>query len=220
MVEIRLPIPVVSLVTDRHSCLGRTLEGVVVEAVAAGVRLVQLREKDLSPRELLELGRRLIGPVRQGGALLVVNDRVDVALALGADGVQLGTMSLPVEVVRRLVGPRLLVGASVHSVGEAIAAERAGADYLQLGTIFATASHPGREPGGPALVAEVVGAVKIPVVAIGGIDADNAGQLMEVGASGVAVIRAIQSAPDAGMAARALREAVGRYPCCTTGVGT
>jgi thiamine-phosphate pyrophosphorylase len=210
MTKAHLPVPSLSLVTDRDSCLGRPREGVIGEAVGAGVKLVQLREKGLATRELFELGLRLIRPIHEAGALLMVNDRVDIALAIGADGVQLGGGSFPVIVARRLAGSGLLLGVSVHSVEEAVAAEREGADYLLLGTIFATASHPGRAPAGPVIVERVAGAVRIPVVAIGGIDAGNARQLMEIGASGVAVIRAIQSAPDVAAAARALREAVER----------
>ena len=206
--KIALSTPILSLVTDRDACLGRPLEQVIGEAVRAGVGLVQLRGRGLTARSLLQIGLRLIAPIHEAGALLVVNDRVDVALAMGADGVHLGGGSLPVGVARRLLGPRMLLGASVHSHEEAVVAEREGADYLQLGTIFATASHPDLEPAGPALVERVAGAVRIPVVAIGGIDAGNVRQLMGVGASGAAVIRAIQSAPDVAAATRALRAAV------------
>lgn len=204
----QLTLPVLCLVTDRSACLGRELEAVVAQAVAAGVSLVQLREKDLSARELLRLGRRLLEPVRAGGAALVVNDRVDVALALGAGGVHLGGVSLPVSEVRPLVGESFLIGASVHSREEALRAERDGADYLVLGTIFETRSHPGLEPAGVGLVARVAEAVRIPVVAIGGITGANAAAVIAAGASGVAVIRAIQSATDVAGATRRLRKAI------------
>ncbi len=196
------------LVTDRTACLGRPLEGVVLEAVRAGAGLVQLREKDLSARALLDLGRRLLEPVRAAGGRLVVNDRVDVAMALGADGVHLGAGSLPVREARRLTGAGVLIGASAHSREEAVAAEAEGADYVVLGTIFETRSHPGVRGAGPGFVREVAASVGIPVIAIGGITAANASRVMEAGASGVAVITAIQSAGDVGSATRALLEAM------------
>ncbi|HZK66685.1 MAG TPA: thiamine phosphate synthase, partial [Chloroflexota bacterium] len=107
--------PILCLVTDHGACCGRPLEEVVGLALSAGVGLVQLRARELPARQLLEVGRGLLGLVRSAGAYLVVNDRLDVALALGADGVHLGTGSLPVNGVRRMVGNRMLVGASVHS---------------------------------------------------------------------------------------------------------
>jgi thiamine-phosphate pyrophosphorylase len=199
-----LGVPIVCLVTDRASCRGRLLEAVVGQAVAAGVNLVQLRDWSLSARELLDLGSALLDPVRACGAALVVNDRIDVAMALSADGVHLGRGSLTVGQTRRLVGEQMLLGVSVHGEREAKEAEGEGADYLILGTVFETPSHPGRKGGGLGLVTEVAAAVKIPVVAIGGIDAGNAGAVFAAGASGVAVIRAIQSAADVTTATRAV----------------
>jgi thiamine-phosphate pyrophosphorylase len=205
----QLQPPILCLVTDLASCAGRPLEDVVRQAVGAGVNLVQLRGKELSAGELFELGSRLIPSARERGAALVVNDRLDVATALEADGVHLGGGGLPVRVVRRLVGDSMLVGVSVHSREEAVRAEGEGADYLVLGTIFETPPHPGRAPGGPQLVAAVASAVRIPVVAIGGIDAGNARSVMAAGAAGVAVIRAIQSAEDVAGATRELLRAMG-----------
>lgn len=205
----RRPIsPILCLVTDRSACHGRPLEPVVTMAVEAGVNLVQLREKDLPARELVDLGRRLAATVRRQGASLVVNDRVDVAMVLEADGVHLGWNGLPVPDVRRLIGPEMTIGVSVHSLEEAVRAEDEGADYVALGTIFETASHPGRAGAGTDLVAKVASSVRIPVIAIGGITAGNARSVMDAGASGVAVIRAIQSADDVAAATRALLRAM------------
>lgn len=170
--------------------------------------MVQLREKDLSARELFQLGRRLLGPVREAGAALVVNDRVDVAMALGADGAHLGGGSLSVREARQLLGGEKLVGVSVHSQEEALRAEGEGADYLVLGTVFETRSHPGLKPGGLDLVSRVTAAVRVPVVAIGGINHRNAPSVMEAGARGVAVITAILSAPDVAGATRELLQAI------------
>lgn len=204
-----LRVPLLCLVTDRTACLGRPLENVVIEAVRAGVGMVQLREKNLPAMELLDLGKRLLGPVRAAGALLVVNDRIDVALALGADGVQLGRGSLPVREARRLLGDSALVGVSAHSLEEVVDAEAAGADYAVLGTIFETRSHPGSAGAGPVLVAEVTFSARIPIIAIGGITPANAGSVMSAGAAGVAVITAIQSASDVEAATRSLLQAMG-----------
>lgn len=208
MPRVVLTPPILCLVTDRTACAGRPLDSVVGAAVAGGVRLVQLREKGLPARELLLIGAMLLEPVHEGGGLLVVNDRLDVALALGADGVHLGSNSLPVEVARRVLGDSMLIGVSVHSTEEAIRFEREGADYLILGTIFETRSHPGTPPAGLGLVSEVTAAVKIPVMAIGGITETNVGSVISAGASGAAVITAIQSAQDVEAATRALLAAM------------
>ena len=137
-----------------------------------------------------------------------MNDRVDVALASGADGVQLAENSIPVEAARSLVGDDLLIGRSVHSVGDAIDANRAGADMLVLGAVFATASHPDQPPSGVGPLAELSRHGLAPVLGIGGITPDNVGEVVEAGASGAAVITAITESPDPQEAARALRRAM------------
>jgi thiamine-phosphate pyrophosphorylase len=174
--------------------------------------MVQLREKDMAPFELLRLARRL-RRVTQGRALLIVNDRVDVALLAGADGVQLGETALDVSDVRQLVGPDMLIGRSVHSEVGAVDAECQGADFLVLGTVFETASHPDGRVGGLDLVREVTTSVGIPVLGIGGITKANAASVMEAGASGAAVITAITMADDPKSAASDLSAAIsGRIP--------
>jgi thiamine-phosphate pyrophosphorylase len=130
---------------------------------------------------------------------------VDIALASDADGVQVGASSLPVSVARRLLGDTRLVGCSVHSVEEARQAEADSADYLIVGTVFETASHPGKEPEGLGLVRQVRGAVRIPILGIGGITAANAAQVVQAGADGVAVISALLGVEDPSRAARELR---------------
>ena len=179
----------------------------MAEAVSGGVGMVQVREKALSSGDLYQLATRL-RIVTQGKALLIINDRVDVALAVDADGVHLPSDSLPICVVKKLGGGRLLVGRSVHSVEEAVAAESDGVDYLILGTIYGTASHPGRPPSGPGLIEAVKARVRTHVYAIGGISVSNAEEVMRVGADGVAVIRSILGAPDPGNAAREIAEIV------------
>ena len=203
-------LPGLCLVTDSSVPLHAPLEEVVVEAVAGGVGMVQLREKSLSTGELYELAAKL-RIVTQGKALLIINDRLDVALAVDADGVHLPSNSLPSCAVKKLGGGRLLVGRSVHSVEEAVAAESDGVDYLILGTIYGTASHPGHPPSGPGLIEAVKARVRTHLYAIGGISASNADEVMSAGADGVAVIRSILGAPDPGIAAREIAEIVERY---------
>jgi thiamine-phosphate pyrophosphorylase len=209
----QIPVPCLSLVTDRGLCASDPEELVkrVAQAVRGGVNLVQLREKDLPGGQLLRLAEDLRN-VTSGRALLFINERVDVAIACGADGVQLGEEGLPVEAAR-LVGDRtgqdgLLIGRSVHSVEGAMDAQGWGADLLVVGTIFPTGSHPGAAPAGPQLIADIVGKVNIPFVGIGGIGPSNAHQVMDAGAAGVAVISAILAAGDPEQAASELKGAL------------
>ena len=183
------------------------MERVVDAAIDGGVNIVQLREKDLPAAELYSLALR-VKDVVGNRALLFVNDRLDVAMAAGVDGVQLGESALPVEAARRIAGENLLLGRSVHSVSGAIEAESQGADLLTLGTIFLTASHPGVRTGGTELVKEVASAVTIPLLGIGGIDASNAKQVIREGAAGVAIISAISTAQDPALAATGLCNAM------------
>lgn len=203
----KLSLPCLCLVTDR----GRTASGDLVDtaraAVDGGVGMVQLREKDCPAGELLALARELRGAT-DGRALLIVNDRVDIALLSGADGVQLGENGLDAASARRLVGPDMLIGRSVHSVEGAVEAEADGADFLVLGTIFQTDSHPAADTGGLDLVREVTGRVKLPVTGIGGISESNVGGLIEAGANGAAVITAISMASDPKAASLGLSEAM------------
>lgn len=198
-----LDLPALSLVTDRRRCQGRTLEEVVEAAVAGGVRMVQLREKDLSSSELLRLAQRLRA-ITTGRALLFVNDRVDVAVAAGADGVQLGEKGLPVEAVRRVAGDALLIGRSVHEVEGGTRAETEGADLLILGSIFPTESHPLGVPKGLGPLQRLSSSVSVPVLGIGGVRTSNVGEMMDAGAAGAAVITAITKSADPTQAAREL----------------
>ena len=200
-------LPGLCLVTDSSVPLHAPLEEVVAEAVSGGVGMVQLREKSLSTSDLYRLAVRL-RRATLAKALLMVNDRLDVALAVEADGVHLPSDSLPACVAKKLGGGRLLVGRSVHSVEEAVVAETEGVDYLMLGTIYGTASHPGRPPSGSGLIEAVKARVRTHIYAIGGINASNAGEVMRAGADGVAVIRSILGAPDPRTAAREIAEIV------------
>ncbi len=202
----RLPSPCLCLVTDRRVGDEANLVSRVAEAVAGGVDLVQLRERDLSGGEMLKLAAALKDAIGEA-ALLVVNERVDVAAALPAAGAQLGEAAMPVTAARRILGAEALIGRSVHSVAGAKAAA-AGADFLVAGTMYASPSHPGEEPAGPQLVGQIVRHVSLPVIGIGGINADNAQGVMKAGAIGVAVITGILADPDPGEAARRLKTAL------------
>ena len=197
------PLPRLCLVTDSSVALHAPLEDVVAEAVAGGVGMVQVRQKTMASGELYRLANNLRF-VTRSKALLIINDRVDLAIAVDADGVHLPTHSLPIDIAKGLCGEGMLLGRSVHSVEEAMAADEEGADYLILGTIYGTASHPGREASGPELIKSVKAQVSVPVYAIGGINASNVREVIGAGAHGIAVIRSILAAEDPRAAAREL----------------
>lgn len=181
-------------ITDRRALEPRPLLPVIVEAIRAGVDLVQIREKDLPTRELLSLVEAAVAAARGGATRVVVNDRLDVARALGAAGVHLGTQSLPARLVRRQVPKEFLVGVSCHSLAEARAAEDAGADYAVLGPIFETPSKlPYGPPLGLARLREVAARVKIPLLALGGITVERVSACLEAGATGIAGITIFQN---------------------------
>lgn len=194
----------VYLVTDRRQTRGRSLLDCVAAAVRGGVRAVQLREKDLPTRDLLDLARGLREITRAHGAALLVNDRVDVALACDAEGVHLPHDSFALRDARALLGPGRLIGVSTHGTEEVRVAAEAGADFVVFGPIFDTPSK--RPYGPPAGVAALQRAAvaTLPVLAIGGVTAEAIPELMTHGAAGVAVIRAILAADDPETAARGL----------------
>ena len=201
------------VITDRQQTGRRSLDAVVGEALAGGARAFQLREKDLPARDLCRLAERLLVRTRPAGALLLINDRVDVALGIGADGAHLTRRSLPPAAARALLRPGMRLGVSCHTREEALEAAEGGADFVLLGPIFATPSKAayGR-PAGPGLIRQVRPAVACAVLAVGGITAANAGEVLEAGADGVAVISAVMGAPDVAAATRALLAAVRRAP--------
>jgi thiamine-phosphate diphosphorylase len=201
--------PSLMLITDRSRLRGRPIEEVASQAVDGGVTVVQLREKDLSSGDLYDLAVT-VHAVLRGRALLLVNDRIDVAIAAGADGVHLPEHTLPLQKLRDYVGDACIVGRSVHSVEAALRAEQEGADYVQVGAVYETRSHPGQTPAGIALVRAVAEAVRVPIVAVGGITPERVAEVIEAGADGIAVIGAILDADDPQAAARALRTALER----------
>jgi thiamine-phosphate pyrophosphorylase len=198
----RLSHPILMLVSDRGLVINRPASEAILDAAAGNVTAVQLREKELPASELIQIASRLKAGLPEGVSL-IINDRVDVALACRADGVQLGAGSISVSVARA-IAPDLLIGASVHALDEAIQAERDGADYLIVGTMFISRSHPGKVPEGLTLMRNIREAVRLPLIGIGGITADNAPSVMTAGADGVAVISDILSASNPTQAARRL----------------
>jgi len=205
---VQIQTPFLMLVTDRHRSGPHPLLEAVELAVASGVDAVQLREKDLEAEELYELAIQC-RHLTAGLCGLLINSRLDVALAAGADGVHLPERGLPTGAARRLAPAGFVIGRSVHSVSGAREAEAAGADYVQLGTIFETESKVGLEPAGLGLVAATTGAISTPCLAVGGIDARNAGSVIAAGAQGIAVVSAILRADDVVGAVKALRQALG-----------
>jgi thiamine-phosphate pyrophosphorylase len=197
------------LVTDRHQTCGRSLQDVVSAALRAGVRAVQLREKDLPTRLLLALACELTDLTRSYDARMLVNDRVDVCLAAGSDGTQLPAAGLRPSAARRLLGPDRLIGASAHSADEAARAETDGADFIVLGPIFETPSK--RAFGPPIGLRELERArmrCRAPLFGIGGITAPRVREVVKAGARGVAVVGSVMAADDVERAARELLTAL------------
>jgi thiamine-phosphate pyrophosphorylase len=196
------------LITDRKQTKLPLPEAVRL-ALLGGVPAVQLREKDLPVRELLTLAQELRTITREFGAKLFVNDHVDVAVAVEADGVHLGHQSMPVEAARKIVGSGMLIGVSTHSAQEAKEAESKGADFVTYGPIFETPSKAQYgKPLGKSTIREVKYPVNIPVFAIGGIKTTNILQVLAAGADGVSLISSILAADDIPAAAKKFMQAI------------
>ncbi len=204
------------LITDRRLANAGDLLSAVERALCGGVRAVQLREKDLGGRELLELARNMRALTARHGAKLLINDRVDIALAADADGVHLGAGSIPPEDARRLLGPDKLVGCSVHGPEQLEAAETGGADFVVFGPVYYTSS---KAAFGPPLGVDALrracASARIPVFALGGIGAGNIDEAVAAGADGIALISAVLAADDPENAAseinRCVENAVSRH---------
>lgn len=196
------------VVITQSFCAGRSALDVLDAVLDAGVRLVQLREKDADGRALYDLGCRFRDRTRAHDALLIVDDRVDIALAIEADGVHLGTNDLPLEAARRMA-PQLLLGASSHNLEEAMAAQDAGASYVNIGPIFATQTkHVSSGVVGPEMIGAIAPHLYVPFTCMGGIKAHNIQHVLDQGARHVAVVTAVTAAPDVRQAAAELRTAI------------
>jgi thiamine-phosphate pyrophosphorylase len=197
------------VVTRAVPRLGRGHVDVATAALVGGARFLQFRDKELSTRELLTIARELRRLTRAHQAILVINDRVDIALAAEADGVHLGQDDMPTAEARRLLGPTAIIGVSAATVDTARAAEAAGADYLGAGPVYPTGSKADAgEAIGLTRIAELRAAVGIPILGIGGIVAANAAAVIEAGATGLAVISAVTDAANMAQATQELRTKV------------
>ena len=201
------------LVTDRHQTKGRPLVPLLQRVLVTGASAIQLRERDLSASELVTLAREVQALTVSRRSQLLINDRIDVALALEGVGVHLRSNSLPVSVARELLGAQRLLGISVHTVEEAVLAQSQGADYVVLGPIYET---PSKQMFGPPLGVQTLekacGLVRIPIIGIGGVTAERAREMRRAGAFGAAVITAILGADDIESATRELLDAVTLMP--------
>ncbi len=196
-------------VTCERLSAGRSDLEILEAVMRGGAKIVQLREKERSAGELYRLGLKFREITSRAGVLLILNDHVDIALAVEADGVHLGRTDLPIAAARRLA-PELLIGASAHSLEEALEAEREGADYVNIGPIFPTRTKEVDSFLGPAAIRAIAPHLKLPFTVMGGINATNIGQVIAEGARRVAVVTAVTQAEDVAGAAALLREKIGK----------
>lgn len=192
------------VITDRHFKWNH-LE-IAQYAIEGGVRLIQFREKELPTRKMVEIGEKL-RKITEKKALLIVNDRIDIALAIGADGVHIGQDDMPLKTARNILGNKI-IGVSARNVQEAKKAEEEGADYLGVGSMFSTSTKGDIKVIGLSVLKDIKKTVNIPIIAIGGINEKNVGEVIEAGADGVAVVSAIANSDDPVQAVRNLREKI------------
>ena len=203
-----LKLPPLYAILDPEQTRGRPAQRVLAALLEAGVSILQLRVKSLPPVDFLELAKQARAVTRAHGCQLIINDRVDIALACGADGVHLGQDDLPLRAGRKLMGQKI-IGISTHDLDQARAAERAGADYIGFGPMFGTRTKAtGYEARGPEMLQQIRGAVTLPIVAIGGITEANVQEVWQAGADSVAIIGDVLHDNDPG--AKALR-ILGQY---------
>ena len=200
--------PSLYVILDRAAARGRDLETVLDGALAGGCRMIQLREKEWPSGRLLPLAERLRERCARAGATFIVNDRVDLAVAVGADGVHLGQDDLPPRVARPLLKPGMLLGRSTHNLAQAREARDDGADYIAVGSMFPTTTKPDFQLVGPDLLRRVRPETARPLIGIGGITPENAAEVIHAGADGIAVISAVCGAPDPAAAAQRFLEAI------------
>lgn len=193
------------LVTDRGILKGKDLFGAVEEAAKGGVTLVQLREKDISTLDFYNIALKMKALLKKYGIPLIINDRLDIALAVGADGLHVGQDDLPVDKARGLLGKGKILGYSVYNEQQALYGEKCGADYLGAGPVYPTGSKPDAvSPIGIGSLRRIAGSISIPVVGIGGIGFSNLKEVKEAGAAGISLISAILGSDDIRGTAREL----------------
>ena len=194
------------VIADNAAAKGRDLAWIAEQAIRGGADVIQLRDKAASAQRLIEEATRLLRITKAAGIPLIINDRVDVAVAVGADGVHLGQDDLPVSVARQILGPGRIVGKSTHSLVQALEADRAGVDYVAVGPIYPTPTKPDTSHVGVALVDHVAARVRRPIVVIGGINQATLPEVLAAGATCVAVVRAVCAAENPEAAARSLKD--------------
>jgi thiamine-phosphate pyrophosphorylase len=200
--------PTLYVILDRVAARGRDLDEILAATIEGGCRMVQLREKEWPSGRLLPLAERLGGRCRRAGVTFIVNDRVDLAVAVGADGVHLGQDDLPPRAARPLLRPGMILGRSTHTLVQATRARDEAVDYLAVGSMFETATKPDFELAGPDLLRRIRPLTRQPLVGIGGITHANVGDVIRAGADGVAVISAVCGDPDPAAATRRLLAAI------------
>ena len=202
--------PTLYVVLDPGVAAGRDLMTLLDAVIAGGCRMVQLRDKSAPSGHLVPVAERLQARCREAGVTFIVNDRVDLAVAIGADGVHLGQDDLPPRLARPLLRPGMILGLSTHSVEQARQAQADGADYVAVGAMFPTRTKADFELVGPALVRAVRPEIRVPLIGIGGIGPDNVGEVIRAGADGVAVISAVCAAGDPAAASAHFLDAIRR----------
>ena len=206
------------VIVDGAACGGRDPAGVAAQAIRGGADVLQLRDKSASTAQFIRTAERLLAVTRPAGIPLIINDRSDVALAVGADGVHLGQDDMPVTAARILLGPERIIGKSTHSLEQALAADQEPVNYLALGPIYATPTKPDYGCVGPKLIPAVASRVRHPLVVIGGIEEATLEEVARAGAERVAVVRAVCAAPDPAAAARNLKTRLAQFVRATPAV--
>lgn len=196
--------PGLYLVTDRNALKGKDLLKILPESLRAGLDMVQFRDKEADDADFLETASKIKDLLREKQVLFIINDRIDIAMALDADGVHLGREDVPVEVARRILGRKKIIGFSAHSLEEALAAAEKNVDYIAMGAIFSTPVKPDYGTLGLEALKQAVKQIKIPLVAIGGINESNIGDVVATGVKRIAVVRAILEAKDPYLATKSL----------------
>lgn len=199
------------VIVDRATAGARDLSALLEAALRGGADAIQLRDKQASATQLLRQAQRLLPLTRSAGVALLINDRVDIACAVGADGVHLGQDDLPIRKARAILGPGRLIGQSTHSLEQALAAQKQGADYIGFGPLFPTPTKPDARSVGLEQIAEVTSRVHLPVVCIGGIDAETLPRVVSAGARCIAVVRAVCDAEDPEAATRTLKRTLTQF---------
>lgn len=201
--------PGLYLVTDRGALKGKDLLRVLSDSVRAGLDMVQFRDKEASDADFLETAAKIKDLLKEKQVLFIINDRIDMALALDADGVHLGQEDVPVEVARRILGRKKIIGCSAHSLEEAMAAAEKNVDYIAIGAVFPTPIKPDYRIAGLETLKQALKQIKIPLMAIGGISESNIGEVTATGVKRIAVVRAIIEAQDPYLATKYLLHTMG-----------